>query len=75
MSREEWRGFLEHGTRTAKLATTRRDGRPHVVPVWFVLDGDDIVFSTGASTLKAKSIRRDGRVCPAWTTSGLPTPT
>ena len=63
MSRDEWREFLEHGTRTAKLAITRRDGRPHVVPVWFVLDGDDLVFTTGANTLKARSIRRDGRVC------------
>jgi nitroimidazol reductase NimA-like FMN-containing flavoprotein (pyridoxamine 5'-phosphate oxidase superfamily) len=33
MTREEWRAFLSHGTRTGKLATVRRDGRPHVVPV------------------------------------------
>ena len=63
MSRDEWREFLEHGTRTAKLAITRRDGRPHVVPVWFVLDGDDLIFTTGANTVKGKAIRRDGRVC------------
>jgi hypothetical protein len=35
-----------------KLATTRADGRPHVVPIWFVLDGDDLVFNTGADTVK-----------------------
>ena len=63
LTRDEWRAFLQHGTRTGKLATVRRDGRPHVVPVWFVLDGDDIVFNTGASTTKADAMRRDPRVC------------
>jgi PPOX class probable F420-dependent enzyme len=38
------------------------DGRPHVVPVWFVLDGDDIVFQTGRDTVKGRNILRDNRV-------------
>src|SRR2546423_15326222 len=63
MTREEWRAFLLEGTRTAKLATTRPDGRPHVVPIWFVLDGDDLVFTTGAGSVKALAMRRDRRVC------------
>jgi PPOX class probable F420-dependent enzyme len=63
MNREEWRAFLSHGTRTGKLGTTRRDGRPHVVPIWFVLDGDDLVFNTGADSVKGRSLRRDPRVC------------
>jgi PPOX class probable F420-dependent enzyme len=63
MPDDEWRSFLVHGTRTGKLATTRRDGRPHVVPVWFVLDGDDLVFTTGGGTVKARDMRRDPRVC------------
>jgi PPOX class probable F420-dependent enzyme len=62
MSREEIREFLSAGTRTGKLATTRKDGRPHVVPIWFVLDGDDVVFNTGANSVKGRNIRRDGRV-------------
>jgi PPOX class probable F420-dependent enzyme len=33
-----------------------------VAPVWFVLDGDDIVFTTGEGTAKGKSLLRDGRV-------------
>jgi PPOX class probable F420-dependent enzyme len=60
MSDEEWREFVSVGTRTGKLATTRRDGRPHVVPIWFVLDGDDLVFNTGAETVKGRSLRRTG---------------
>lgn len=63
MSEAEWREFLGSQARTAKLATVRRDGRPHVAPIWFELDGDQIVFTTGEDTIKGKAIRRDGRVC------------
>lgn len=61
MTHDEWRAFLADGARTGKLATTRKDGRPHVVPIWFVLDGDDVVFTTGADTVKGRSLRREGR--------------
>jgi PPOX class probable F420-dependent enzyme len=54
--------FLGAGTRTGKLATTRADGSPHVAPIWFILDGDDLVFMTGADTVKGKAILRDPRV-------------
>jgi PPOX class probable F420-dependent enzyme len=60
MDEAEWRAFVSEGTRTGKLATTREDGRPHVVPVWFVLDGDDIVFSTGATSVKGRDLQRTG---------------
>jgi PPOX class probable F420-dependent enzyme len=63
MTDDEWRSFLAQGTRTGKLATTRRDGRPHVVPIWFVLDGGDLVFTTAGRTVKARTMRRDPRVC------------
>jgi PPOX class probable F420-dependent enzyme len=62
MAPDEIREFLGEGTRTGKLATTRKDGRPHVMPIWFVLDGEDVVFTTGAETVKGRNIRRDGRV-------------
>jgi PPOX class probable F420-dependent enzyme len=61
MTPQEAREFLAHGTRTGKVATTRADGRPHVAPIWFVLDDDDIVFMTGSNTVKGKSLRRDPR--------------
>jgi PPOX class probable F420-dependent enzyme len=60
MTEPEWREFLLTGTRTGKLATTRLDGHPHVVPIWFVLDGDDLVFNTGAETVKGRSLTRVG---------------
>ncbi|WP_089299077.1 PPOX class F420-dependent oxidoreductase [Actinoplanes regularis] len=61
MSEAQWREFLGAGTRTGKLATVRADGAPHVVPVWFVLDGADLVFNTGAGSVKGRSLARDGR--------------
>jgi PPOX class probable F420-dependent enzyme len=62
MSTEQVREFLSHGTRTGKVATSRADGRPHLAPIWFVLDGDDIVFMTGADTIKGRTLARDPRL-------------
>jgi len=52
--------------RTAKLAVVRRDGSPHVAPVWVIVDGDDVVFMTSADTIKGKAILRDPRVSLCW---------
>ena len=62
MTEEEYRGFLLDRSRTAVLATVRADGRPHVAPIWFDLDGDVLVFTTGESTVKWRNMRRDPRV-------------
>jgi predicted pyridoxine 5'-phosphate oxidase superfamily flavin-nucleotide-binding protein len=49
MSEHQWRAFLRSPVRPALLATTRKDGRPHVTPIWYHLDDDGtIVFNTGA---------------------------
>ena len=62
MDHQEAIDFLSAGTRTGKLATVRADGRPHVTPIWFVVDGDDLVFNTWHTSAKAKHIARDPRV-------------
>ncbi|MFH9086507.1 PPOX class F420-dependent oxidoreductase [Streptomyces sp. NPDC017673] len=62
MTDEEWRAFVLDGTRTGKLSTVRADGSPHVAPVWFLLDGDELVFNTGKNTAKGRNLARDGRV-------------
>ena len=77
MSREEIKKFLMQGTFTGKLATTKKDGSSHVVPVWFVFDSnnndgrlskrekkgyDDIIFTTSSASAKARNIQRDNRV-------------
>ena len=61
MSAEERRAFLLEGTRTGKLAVTRLDGSPYVLPVWFLLDGDDVIFNTHGDTVRGRALRRDGR--------------
>ena len=63
MPPEEYRAFLLERPRTAKLATVRADGRPHVAPIWFDLDGDTLVFTTWHTTVKAANLRRDPRIC------------
>ena len=71
MSRKEIEKFLMHDTFTAKLATVKKDGSPHVVPIWFVLDGrknrttkkiEDIIFAAYEDSLEALNIQRDNRV-------------
>lgn len=63
MTESEWRAFVSEGTRTGKAGVTRRDGTPHVTPIWFVLDGNDVLFNTGRETVKGRALRRDPRVC------------
>jgi PPOX class probable F420-dependent enzyme len=62
MTPEEYQSFLMDSVRTGKLATVRADGRPHVVPIWYVMDGDDLIFNTWHTSVKAKNMRRDPRV-------------
>ena len=58
-----WQSFVTAlPARTAKLAVVRKDGSPHVAPVWVDLDGDTFVFMTAADTVKGKAILRDPRV-------------
>ena len=76
MSKKQISKFLMQGTFTGKLATVKKDGSSHIVPIWFVLDGgkkkksatarrakdDDIIFTTNGTSVKAKNIQRDSRV-------------
>jgi PPOX class probable F420-dependent enzyme len=61
MTPDEIGVFLRHGTRTAKLATSGPDGEPHVMPVWFMLDGEELVFTTWGDSVKGRNLRRNPR--------------
>jgi len=44
--------------RSIWISTTRLDGRPHAVPVWFIWDGKNIYFITRRDMQKAKNLAR-----------------
>ena len=43
--------------RSIWISTTRPDGRPHAVPVWYIWDGTNIYFITRRDMQKAKNLR------------------
>ncbi|WP_419862459.1 PPOX class F420-dependent oxidoreductase [Candidatus Poriferisodalis sp.] len=54
--------FLAEGSRTGKLAWVAADGRPHVAPIWFIVEDGDLLFATGARSGKALAMAREPRV-------------
>ena len=65
MSKDEYTEFMIEGTKTGKLSTVRKDGRPHVTPIWFDLDKGDLIFNTHIDSVKYKNMVRDPRVAIA----------
>jgi PPOX class probable F420-dependent enzyme len=55
-----WRkvDLLLRSQRTIWISTTRPDGRPHAVPVWYWGDGQAVYFATPRQSQKAKNLRR-----------------
>jgi PPOX class probable F420-dependent enzyme len=64
MTESETRNFLMKGTYTGKLATVRKNGWPHIAPIWFILEGDttNIIFMTWFDSIKAKNIKNNPKV-------------
>ena len=63
MTKDEIKNFILQGTFTGKLGTINKDGTPHVVAIWYTVDGEgNIIFNTGDKSVKAKNIRRVNRV-------------
>ena len=56
MTEEEALKFLAEGTRTGKLATIKKNGKPHTTPIWFVVDGKNLLFNTMNSSEKGKNL-------------------
>ena len=61
MTPEERRQFLETH-RLAIVGAERRSAPPQLSPVYYVLDGDDLLISTTAARAKTRAVRRDHRV-------------
>jgi len=61
MTPEEVRAFLEGGL-TLQVASLHRDGRPHLVPMWYVVEDDRVVFRSFGRSQKIRNLRRDPRL-------------
>lgn len=66
------REFLAEGTRTGIVAWANASGQPFATPVWFVVEGDDLLFTTVAESAKAKAFQRDPRIALVAQTSEPP---
>jgi PPOX class probable F420-dependent enzyme len=61
MTAAEVAAFLE-GARKLQLATINRDGTPHLVTMYYAMDGGRITFWTYRASQKARNLSRDPRV-------------
>ncbi|MFN8527218.1 MAG: pyridoxamine 5'-phosphate oxidase family protein [Anaerolineae bacterium] len=52
---DDARAFLKKPL-IAYISTQGLDGYPHTVPVWFMLEGDDIIFIAERSTRKVTNV-------------------
>ncbi len=57
----EQRAFLE-AKRFAVLGTTNASGSPHLTIMWYLLEGDEVLFNTAAGRAKESNLQRDPRV-------------
>ena len=58
MTPDELRAFLDE-EKTMTVATIGPNGRPHLMPLWYVPDGDELTAWTFAKSQKAKNLERD----------------
>lgn len=62
LTNEEQRELIEDA-RILQIASINPDGRPHLVPMWFVYDDEGVlVFTTYGSSQKVKNLKRDPRI-------------
>jgi PPOX class probable F420-dependent enzyme len=60
MTDDELRAFLA-GHKVVTVATVGPHGRPHLMPLWYVVDGIEMRGWTYAKSQKAKNLERDPR--------------
>lgn len=58
---DDQRRFLEE-LHFAVLGTVNGSGAPHLTMMWYLLEGDEIMFNTVATRAKASNLERDPRV-------------
>lgn len=61
INRAELNAFLVEENRVGRLATVSTDGAPHVVPVWFRVDGERILVHSMRTSRKVADVEATGR--------------
>ncbi len=61
MTDDEQRTFLDEG-QDLQVASINADGTPHLVTMWYLVDGDDLCFWTYGKSQKIVNLRRDPRI-------------
>jgi PPOX class probable F420-dependent enzyme len=56
MTDDEIWTYLRSAVRAGVLSTVRPDGRPHLAPVWWQVEGDQLVFNTWSTSIKGRNI-------------------
>lgn len=54
-----------HAEDVVWLSSTRPDGGPHLVPIWFLWDGESILVFSKPNAQKVRNLRADPRVMVA----------
>jgi PPOX class probable F420-dependent enzyme len=60
MTPDEVRDFLDE-EKTMTVGTIGPNGRPHLMPLWYVPEGDELIGWTFAKSQKSKNLERDPR--------------
>jgi PPOX class probable F420-dependent enzyme len=60
MTQLEVQEFLSRNT-VLQVATVGTDGWPHVAPMWYVMDGDKVVFRSFTKSQKIVNLQRNPR--------------
>lgn len=61
MTPDEVATFLSEGRRSLVMATMGPRGWPHLMPMWFITRGDDLLVWTYAKSQKVRNLERDER--------------
>src|SRR3989344_3241317 len=61
LNKQELEKLLKE-TEIITIGTTKANGDPHVMPIWFIYHNGKIYFETDKTTVKFKNIRRHNKI-------------
>ena len=71
MSREEIEDFLSQGN-MARIATVKPDNTPHVTPVWYLWENNQLQLTIQKDSVKARNIQQNNKVAVTIDTDKAP---